>query len=142
MKIKIINGPNLNMLGMREPHIYGKETLDDINEEIKAFAEEKNIEVSFFQSNSEGDIIDEIQKSYKENCNGIIINPGAYTHYSFAIRDAAASVPVPVVEVHLSNIYGREDFRSKSVIAPVCEGQISGFGKKVYFLALLTFAEL
>ncbi|MBQ0104685.1 MAG: type II 3-dehydroquinate dehydratase [Armatimonadetes bacterium] len=142
MKIKIINGPNLNMLGMREPHIYGKETLEDINEEIKAFAQKKNIEVSFFQSNSEGDIIDEIQKSYKENCNGIIINPGAYTHYSYAIRDAVASVPVPVVEVHLSNIYGREDFRFKSVIAPVCRGQISGFGKKVYFLALLSFAEL
>ena len=142
MKIKIINGPNLNMLGMREPHIYGKETLEDINEEIKAFAQKKNIEVSFFQSNSEGDIIDEIQKSYKENCNGIIINPGAYTHYSYAIRDAVASVPAPVVEVHLSNIYGREDFRSKSVIAPVCRGQISGFGKKVYFLALMSFAEL
>ena len=139
MKIKIINGPNLNMLGLREPEIYGSDTLSGINEEIMRFAKEKDIEVSFFQSNSEGDIVGEIQKAYFDKYDGIVLNAGAYTHTSLAICDAVRAVPVSVVEVHLSNIYGRESVRQKSLIAPYCKGQICGFGKNVYIMALFSF---
>ncbi|MBR5236791.1 MAG: type II 3-dehydroquinate dehydratase [Clostridia bacterium] len=131
----VIHGPNLNMLGIREPAVYGYETLEDINAEIAALGKELGVTLEFFQSNSEGALIDQIQKAYKK-ADGIIINPGAYTHYSYAIRDALASVDLPVIEVHLSDIYKREEFRKISVINPVCCAQISGLGKEGYLLAL------
>ena len=135
MKYLVINGPNLNMTGKREPEIYGSETLDDINAEIKAFANGKGVEVDFYQSNHEGAIIDTIHASMGVY-DGIVMNPGAYTHYSYAIRDAVASVNVPVVEVHISDIHAREEFRKISVIAPVCVKQIYGLGKKGYMVAI------
>lgn len=134
-KIMVINGVNLNMLGVREPEIYGNQTLSDINEMIEKKAEELGVLAEFFQSNIEGEIVNAIHSCYK-NADGIIINPGAFTHYSYAIRDALASVGVPAVEVHLSNVYKREEFRHKSVTAPECTGQISGLGAKGYLLAL------
>jgi 3-dehydroquinate dehydratase-2 len=134
-KILVINGPNLNMLGTREPDVYGEMTLDELNTRLASEAEVMRIDIDFLQSNSEGEIIDAIQ-SAEGDADGIILNAGAYTHYSYAIRDAIASVTVPCVEVHLSNIFLREDFRHVSVIAPVCAGQISGFGIKSYLLAL------
>lgn len=138
--ILIINGPNLNLLGQREPEVYGKENLNGINEEIKAYAQTLNAEVTFFQSNFEGEIIDCIHNALGK-FNGIVINPAAYTHYSLAIRDAIASVNIPAIEVHLSNVYAREEFRHSSVIAPVCKGQISGLGKKGYFYAINALLE-
>ena len=137
MKIKVINGPNLNMTGKREPSVYGTDTLDSINAEIKARADKLGAEISFFQSNYEGAIIDEIWAS--RDFDGIIINPGALTHYSYAVRDALAGAGVPCIEVHMSNIHSREDFRNTSVIAPVCRGQILGLGKDGYILALESF---
>ncbi len=134
-KILVINGPNLNMLGTREPDVYGEMTLDELSTRLASEAEVMRIDIDFFQSNSEGEIIDAIQ-STQGDADGIILNAGAYTHYSYAIRDAIASVTVPCVEVHLSNIFSRDDFRHDSVIAPVCAGQISGFGIKSYLLAL------
>ena len=142
LKILIINGPNLNMLGSREPEIYGCCTLEDINREIKGKAESLGIKIDFFQSNIEGEIINRIQAGGKYN--GIILNAGALTHYSYAIRDAVSAVcaDTPVIEVHLSNIYAREEFRHKSVLAGVCAGQISGFGKHSYILALEYFKHI
>ena len=136
MKIMIINGPNLNMVGVREKGIYGTRSFEDICEYIKDEAEKKNIEIALFQSNIEGEIIDQIQKCYYEKFDGIIINPGAYTHYSYAIHDAIKSVNIDTVEVHLSNIHSREEFRHKSVTAAACIGQICGFGEEGYILAL------
>ena len=135
-KIFVINGPNLNMLGKREPEIYGAKTLDDINSELKI--EFSDFELCFFQSNIEGEIVNFIH-SAKDNAEGIVLNAGAYTHYSYAIRDAIASVSLPCVEVHLSNVFKRESFRHESVIAPVCVGSICGFGEKSYYLALQSF---
>lgn len=142
LKILIINGPNLNMLGKREPEHYGSETLDDINREIRAKAENLGIEAEFLQSNAENEIIDFIHNAYNAKYDGIILNAGAFTHYSYAIHDAVAAVSpdVPVVEVHLSNIYKREEFRHKSVLADACIGQVSGFGKYSYMMALDYFA--
>lgn len=137
MKFNIIHGPNLNFLGIREPEIYGHQTLDDINQEIMAYAMENGHEVSFFQSNYEGAIIDHIQAAHFEKIDGIVINPGAYTHYSYAIHDALKSVSVPAVEVHLSAVHQREEFRKISVTAPACIGQISGFGADSYILGIL-----
>ena len=135
MKILIINGPNLNLLGKREPEIYGAETLDDINRALVAVASGIGVTLEFFQSNSEGDLVDAIQGAAGV-FNGIIINPAAYTHTSIAIRDAISAVAIPTVEVHLSNVYSREEFRHKSFIAPVAVGQIAGFGSAGYRLAL------
>ena len=134
-KILIVNGPNLNLLGKREPEIYGKLSLADIENEIKKSAEKLKVEVSFFQSNHEGEIVDAIGNA-KDKFNSIIINPAAYTHTSVAIRDAIAAVNLPAIEVHISNVYSREDFRHNSFIAPVCIGQISGLGIDGYLFAL------
>lgn len=134
-KVVLIHGPNLNMTGIREQGVYGSETLEDINQWLLSYAKEKGIELTILQSNSEGEIIDAIHRTYGK-ADALVINPGAYTHYSYAIRDAIKAVAVPAVEVHLSNIHAREEFRSNSVIAPVCLGQICGFGKLGYRLAL------
>lgn len=136
MKILVIHGPNLNLLEKRDPSLYGGESLEKINSRIKARAKELNLDIHIYQSNQEGYIIDAIQESMASDFAGIVINPAALTHYSIAIRDAIEILDIPVVEVHLSNIYSRDDFRSKSVIAPVCNGQISGFGANGYLLAL------
>ncbi|GHU65784.1 3-dehydroquinate dehydratase [Clostridia bacterium] len=137
-KITIINGPNLNMLGEREPDKYGTESLAGINERIRALAKEIGFEVTFFQSNVEGELVTAIQDA--GGADGILLNAGAYTHYSIAIRDAVAAVKAPVIEIHLSNITAREEFRHTSVIAPVCRGLVAGFGGESYLLALKHFA--
>lgn len=139
-KVFLIHGVNLNMTGIREKGIYGTDTLSDIVRKIKEYGEKKGVEIKSFQSNYEGRIVDIIHSAYK-NADAIIINPGAYTHYSYAIRDAVASVDVPTYEVHISNIYEREDFRKISVIAPVCKGQIYGKGINGYFEAIDMVAE-
>lgn len=137
MKILIINGPNINLLGTREPEIYGTLTLEQINTELESFAKELGAETISFQSNIEGEIVDAIQKAKCEwGCDGIVINPAAYTHTSVAIRDAISAVALPTVEVHISNIHAREEFRKNSFIAPVCIGQICGFGLDSYKLGL------
>ena len=135
MKILVINGPNLNLLGTREPGVYGAETLEGINCSVRDAAQRMAVSVEFFQSNSEGELVDAIQGTVGR-FDGIIINPAAYTHTSIAIRDALAAVALPTVEVHLSNVYSREEFRHKSFIAPVALGQIAGFGAAGYTLAL------
>lgn len=137
-KYLIINGPNLNMLGIREPGIYGGDTLEDVYDLIRSNAKRLNVEVEFFQSNIEGEIINAIHSSMG-TYNGIIMNPGAFTHYSYAIHDALTSVNVPCIEVHISNIHKREEFRHKSVTAPACRGQICGLGVYGYVLALEAF---
>lgn len=136
MKILVIHGPNLNILDRRDPSLYGGKSLDEINRLIEIRAKDLDIEVEFFQSNYEGSIVEKIQASIDSNFDGIIINPAAFTHYSMAIRDAIEALNIPVIEVHLSNIYNREEFRAKSVIAPVCSGQISGLGIYSYLVAL------
>lgn len=139
-KILVINGPNLNKLGKRDPKIYGKETLSDIESSMKKLGEAKGFVLDFFQSNSEGDIIDKIHEY--QDYNGIILNAGAYSHYSIAIRDAIEIATCSVIEVHLSNIYKREDFRKTSVISEVCLGQITGFGSLSYIMAIEAFARI
>ncbi len=136
--ILVLHGPNLNLLGTREPSIYGNQTMADINEAMCLVAPKSKLR--FMQSNQEGKLIDKIHASV-EWADGLIINPGAFTHYSYAIRDAIAATGIPCVEVHLSNVYAREEFRHKSVIAPVCLGQISGFGWRSYFLGLQALLE-
>jgi 3-dehydroquinate dehydratase-2 len=133
--IQIIHGPNLNLLGQREPEVYGHLTLEKINEQLQAHARERNIELRIVQSNHEGVIVDAVHGAVGW-ADGLVINPGAYTHYSYAIRDAIRGVGLPAVEVHLSNVYAREPFRHTSVIAPVCLGQITGFGWHSYRLGL------
>lgn len=135
MKLLVLHGPNLNLLGTREPEVYGSLTMGEINLSIGQLATELGCNVTFFQSNSEGDLIDAIQAA-AEDCDGILINPAAYTHTSIAIRDALSSVNVPFVEVHLSNVYRREEFRHISLTAPLAVGQICGFGRDSYLLGL------
>lgn len=132
----IINGPNLNMLGVREPGVYGNMTLEEINSHILAQTEDLPVELEFFQSNHEGGIIDEMQAGYFDGVDGIVLNPGAFTHYSYAIRDAITSINIPVVEVHLSDISSREPFRKVSVMADVCLAQIAGKGWEGYVEAV------
>lgn len=134
-KVLVLNGPNLNMLGTREKNVYGTKTLDEINQDLAALAKQHDIGLEFFQSNEEGKIVDKIQATHKQ-FDYIIFNPGAFTHYSIAVRDAIASVATKVIEVHLSNIHAREEFRKESVTAPVSVGQITGFGPLSYTLAL------
>ncbi|MDE7363176.1 MAG: type II 3-dehydroquinate dehydratase [Oscillospiraceae bacterium] len=135
MKILVINGPNLNLLGEREPTIYGGDSLQAINDELFAKAKNMGYDMVFFQSSNEGSIIDRLHDA-RLDCDGVILNAGAYTHYSYAIRDAIAAINIPVIEVHLSNINNRDEFRKTSVIAPVCRGSIAGFGRISYMLAL------
>jgi 3-dehydroquinate dehydratase-2 len=134
-KVLVIHGPNLNMLGEREQNVYGKITLEEIDATLQKKAKANKIDIEFFQSNEEGKIVDKIQEANKK-FDYVIINPGAFTHYSIAIRDAIASIKVKVIEVHLSNIYAREEFRHNSVTASVALGQISGFGPASYYMAL------
>ena len=141
LKIGIINGPNLNMLEKRDQKIYGNLTLKEINHKLRSFAEKEEIELIIKQSDYEGEIIEFIQQ-FSSQVDGLIINPAAYTHYSFAIADALRDCPIPVVEVHLSNIFSREDFRGKSVTAPTCIGQIAGFGYHSYILAIRALQDL
>lgn len=134
-RILVLHGPNLNLLGTREPEIYGSTTLDDINEMIAERASEAGIETAFYQSNHEGDLVDAIQQA-NHKFDFIIFNAAAFTHYSIAIRDAIAAIDVPVIEVHISNIHQREEFRHTSVLAPVAMGQICGLGVESYLAAL------
>lgn len=135
MKVLILNGPNLNLLGTRKPEIYGKTTLADIGENLQKFAAENDLELIFMQSNHEGVLVDAIQQA-KGNYDYLVINAAAYTHTSVAIRDAVEAVEIPAIEVHLSNIHAREEFRHHSYLAPVCVGQICGFGQYSYLMAL------
>ena len=148
MNIAIINGPNINFLGIREPSVYGTDTLEDINDMITRHFERQNSErkkqefspniltLTFFQSNHEGELIDYIQRCHHNKVDGLVINPGAFTHYSYALRDAISGSGIPCIEVHLSNIHSREEFRHKSVTAAVCKGQICGLGPIGYLLAV------
>ena len=140
-KILVIHGPNLNMLGKREPHIYGHESLDEINTGLQARGDQLGLEVETFQSNHEGGIVDKIQQAMG-GCHGIVINPAAYTHTSVAIRDALAMLDIPVIEVHLSNIHKREPFRHQSMIADIAAARIAGFGSNGYMLGLEGLAKI
>ncbi len=140
-KILVIHGPNLNLLGEREPGIYGSDSIENLNSSIIDRARDQGLECEIFQSNHEGAIIDKLHAARK-SFDGVIINAGAYTHYSYAIRDAISAIKIPCIEVHISNVFARDEFRSKSVIAPVCKGSICGFGFGSYFLAVQALAEL
>ena len=133
--IVILNGPNLNLLGTREPDIYGEDSWDDVKERLNHIAADNGIEIEFFQSNHEGALVDYLQ-AVAGRADGLIINPGALTHYGLSLRDALSDTSLPIIEVHLSNIYAREEFRNKSVVAPIARGQISGLGWRGYIAAL------
>lgn len=140
MKVLILNGPNLNLLGTREPEKYGNQTLSDVENFVKEEASKLNVEVDFYQSNIEGELVDKIQES-KGNYDGIVMNPAAYTHTSVAIRDALLAVQIPTIEVHISNIHTREEFRKTSLTAPACVGQLTGFGINSYKLGLIALVD-
>jgi len=141
MKIMVIQGPNLNMLGVREQDVYGPMKLEQIHAQMKDFAEQNGVEIEFFQTNLEGEIVDKIQECYGE-ADGIIINPAAYTHTSIAIRDAISAVSIPTIEVHISNIHRREEFRKENMIAPVCASSLVGFGPFGYHLAMMGMLQI
>lgn len=134
--ILVLHGPNLNLLGTREPDVYGRSSLAEVNRAIQRHAKSRGLRVECRQSNSEGQLIDWVQSADREGFGGVVMNPGAFTHYSIALRDAVSSIRVPVVEVHLSNVHAREEFRRHSVIAPAARGQISGFGATSYLLGI------
>jgi len=134
-KFLVLNGPNLNLLGTREKSVYGSDTLENIINELSVYAQQRDVELRDFQSNSEGALVDAVHQA-RTWADGIIFNAGAYTHYSIALRDAIAGVGLPVIEVHISNVHAREEFRHKSVLAPVCLGVIAGFGRNSYFLGV------
>lgn len=135
-RIAVINGPNLDRLGKREPSIYGRETLADIERKLRAEVAKEQAELTFFQSNSEGDLIDHIASEVDAGCKGLVINAGAYTHTSIALRDAIAAAGIPAIEVHISNVHAREGFRHQSMLAPVCRGTIAGLGSAGYLYAV------
>lgn len=141
MKIVVVQGPNLNMLGVREQQIYGPMKLEQIHAQMKEFADQNGVEIEFFQSNLEGELVDKIQECYGE-AHGIILNAAAYTHTSVAIRDAISAVNIPTIEVHISNIHRREEFRQKNMIAPVCASSIVGFGAFGYHLAMMGILQI
>ena len=141
MKILVLHGPNLNMLGIREPGVYGNIGLDEINNRVIAFGQKLGVEVTCYQSNHEGALIDALQDS-RNWAMGVVINPGGYTHTSVALRDAISAISIPVVEVHLSNVYAREEFRHRSLISAVCKGKISGFGWRSYLLGIQALIDL
>ena len=137
MKFLVLNGVNLNLTGMREKSVYGTETLEEINAKISAYCAERGDEVAFYQSNIEGELVNALHNAFLgKTCDGIIFNAGAYTHYSYALRDAIAAIDIPVVEVHMSNVHAREEFRKQSVIAEVCKGGVFGFGAGSYIAAI------
>ena len=136
MKILVLHGPNLNLLGTREPEIYGRDTLAEINARLTEIAARNSITLRIAQSNHEGVLIDELHKAKADGFDGVVMNPGALTHYSYALRDAISAIALPTVEVHLSNVHSREEFRHKSVLTAVCVGMVLGFGMKSYELGL------
>lgn len=138
MKFLVINGVNLNLTGKREKGVYGTAGLDEINAQISAFCQSNGDEVSFYQSNIEGELVNKLHEAYEnKSCDGILLNAGAFTHYSYALRDAIAAIDIPVAEVHISNIHAREEFRDKSVLSQVCRGVVCGFGAGSYLAALI-----
>ena len=138
MNILVLNGPNLNLLGTREPEVYGTDSLKDIEENLKSISKNHHVNIRFYQSNSENELINELHTAKQENVDAIIINPGAFTHTSIALRDAFLGVDIPFIEVHISNIYRREEFRKKSFLSDISEGLITGLGVSGYEFALLT----
>tara|TARA_B100000927_G_scaffold279671_1_gene263444 strand:+ start:167 stop:598 length:432 start_codon:yes stop_codon:yes gene_type:complete len=141
MKVLVLNGPNLNLLGSREPEVYGTETLEDVQNRLASLASENSIQVSFYQSNSENDLIDELHNAKQDHVDYVIINPGAFTHTSIALRDAFLGVNIPFLEVHISNIYSREEFRKKSYLSDISQGLITGLGVRGYEYALLSIIQ-
>tara|TARA_B100000902_G_scaffold388744_1_gene434876 strand:- start:960 stop:1391 length:432 start_codon:yes stop_codon:yes gene_type:complete len=141
MKVLVLNGPNLNLLGSREPEVYGTDTLDDVQNRLISLASENSIQVSFYQSNSENDLINELHNAKQDNVDYVIINPGAFTHTSIALRDAFLGVNIPFLEVHISNIYSREEFRKKSYLSDISQGLITGLGVSGYEYALLSIIQ-
>ena len=137
MKFLVINGVNLNLTGKREQSVYGTETLEDINAKIAAFCKANGDEVAFYQSKIEGELVNRLHKAFEnKECDGILLNAGAFTHYSYALRDAVAAIDIPVAEVHMSNVHAREEFRKTSVLSEVCQGVVCGFGKHSYVAAI------
>tara|TARA_B100001057_G_scaffold381978_1_gene387934 strand:- start:17 stop:448 length:432 start_codon:yes stop_codon:yes gene_type:complete len=141
MKVLVLNGPNLNLLGSREPEVYGTDTLDDVQNRLTSIASENSIQISFYQSNSENDLINELHKAKQDNVDYVIINPGAFTHTSIALRDAFLGVNISFLEVHISNIYSREEFRKKSFLSDISQGLITGLGVSGYEYALLSIIQ-
>lgn len=140
-KILILNGPNINLTGLRETGVYGQRTYEDLLEDVRREAQKLGCEVRFVQSNHEGALIDALHQAYFDQLNGVVFNPGGYSHTSVALRDAIASIPLPTIEVHMSNIHAREEFRRQSLTAPACRGQIAGFGFYGYVMALRALIE-
>lgn len=140
-KILVINGPNLNLLGEREPGVYGEGSFEQLNLDILETAKKLGLKCEVFQSNHEGEIIDKLHNC-RTNCSGVVINAGAYTHYSYAIRDAISAIKIPCIEVHISNVFARDEFRSHSVISAVCAGTICGLGRNGYFLAMRALSDM